>query len=223
MFVTSDLSILLVTGVTKISANRITSRLPYSGSPSSPEWLRETSLQPSRDGMRHFEPDRELYERFASPEQKAAAGTTNFLLLPAASNEGLLSETYSKPLLVLMGMVALLLLIGCLNLANLQRTRMLRRSHEFAIRSALGSSRQRLVQQLVAEMIALGACGGFLSLGIAHVLGSTLVRLSSDRPIHVNLRFGLDVHVFCLISLLIDWPCFRCFRRENYCLLTPYR
>ena len=156
-----------------------------------------------------FEPDRELYERFASPEQKAAAGTTNFLLLPAASNEGLLSETYSKPLLVLMGMVALLLLIGCLNLANLQRTRMLRRSHEFAIRSALGSSRQRLVQQLVAEMIALGACGGFLSLGIAHVLGSTLVRLSSDRPIHVNLRFGLDVHVFCLISLLIALALFQ--------------
>ncbi len=150
-----------------------------------------------------FEPDRELYERFASPEQKAAAGNTNLLLLPAASNEGLLSETYSKPLLVLMGMVGLLLLIACLNLANLQRTRMLRRSHEFAIRSALGSSRQRLLQQLVAEMILLGACGGLLSLGIAHVLGSTLVRLSSDRPIHVNLRFGLDLYVFCSISLLI--------------------
>ena len=150
-----------------------------------------------------FEPDRELYERFASPEQRAAAGHTNFLLLPAASNEGLLSETYSKPLLVLMGMVGLLLLIACLNLANLQRTRMLRRSYELAIRSALGSSRQRLLQQLVAEMIPLGACGGLLSLEIAHVLGSALVRLSSDRPIHVNLRFGLEVYLFCSISLLI--------------------
>jgi predicted permease len=150
-----------------------------------------------------FDPDRELYERFASPEQKAAAGNTAFLLLPAASNEGLLSETYSKPLLVLMGMVGLLLLIACLNLANLQRTRMLRRNHEFAIRAALGSSRQRLLQQLVAEMALLGACGGLLSLGIAHVLGSALVRLSSDRPIHMNLRFGPDVYVFCLISLLL--------------------
>src|SRR6266513_2927273 len=100
-------------------------------------------------------------------------------------------------------MVGLILLIACLNLTNLQRTRMLRRSHEFAIRSALGSSRQRLLQQLVAEMILLGACGGLLSLGIAHVLGSTLVRLASDRPIHVNLRFGLDLYVFCSISLLI--------------------
>ncbi|HYY72785.1 MAG TPA: ADOP family duplicated permease [Candidatus Bathyarchaeia archaeon] len=150
-----------------------------------------------------FEPDREIYERFASPEQKAASGNAHFLLLPAAFNEGLLSATYSKPLLVLMGMVGLLLLIACLNLANLQRTRMLRRSHEFAIRSALGSSRLRLLQQIVAESVPLGLCGGVLSLGIAHVLGSALVRLSSDAPIHLDLRFGLGVYVFCLVLLLV--------------------
>src|SRR5215472_1850409 len=50
-----------------------------------------------------FEPDREIYERLASPEQKAALGNAHFLLLPAAFNEGLLSATYSKPLLALMG------------------------------------------------------------------------------------------------------------------------
>ena len=150
-----------------------------------------------------FAPDRELYEKFASREQMAAAGNTNFLLLPAASSEGLLSETYSRPLLVLMGMVGLLLLIACLNLANLQRTRMLRRSHEFAIRSALGSSRLRLWQQLMAEMIQLGACGGLLSVWIAHLLPSALVHLSSDAPIHLDLRFGLGVYVFCLVLLLV--------------------
>ncbi|MGH9587309.1 MAG: FtsX-like permease family protein, partial [Acidobacteriaceae bacterium] len=149
-----------------------------------------------------FEPDRDIYERFASPEQKAASGNAQFLLLPAAFNEGLLSATYSKPLLVLMGMVGLLLLIACLNLANLQRTRMMQRSHEYAIRSALGSSRLRLLQQIVAESVPLGLCGGVLSLGIAHVLGSALVRLSSDAPIHLDLRFGLGVYVFCLVLLL---------------------
>src|SRR2546429_7545314 len=111
--------------------------------------------------------------------------------------------TYGKPLLVLMGMVGLLLLIACLNLANLQGTRMLRRSHEFAMRSALGASRLRLLQQIVAEIIPLGACGGLLSLGLAHLLGSALVRVSSDRPTHLNLRFGLDGYVFCSVSLLI--------------------
>ncbi len=150
-----------------------------------------------------FEPDREIYERFDSPEQKATAGKADFSILPAASNEGALSETYGKPLLVLMGMVGLLLLIACLNLANLQGTRMLRRSHEFAMRSALGASRLRLLQQIVAEIIPLGACGGLLSLGLAHLLGSALVRVSSDRPTHLNLRFGLDVYVFCSVSLLI--------------------
>ena len=156
-----------------------------------------------------FEPDRELYDKFASREQMAAAGNRDFSLVSAASNEGPLSETYSRPLLVLMGMVGLLLLIACLNLANLQRTRMLRRSHEFAIRSALGSSRQRLFQQLVAEMIPLGACGGLLSLWIAHVLSSTLVRLSSDAPIHLDLQFSLGVYAFCLALLLVALVAFQ--------------
>src|SRR5215472_3288087 len=150
-----------------------------------------------------FEPDREIYERLASPEQKAASGNAHFLLLPAAFNEGLLSSTYSKPLLALMGMVGLLLLIACLNLANLQRTRMLQRRHEFAIRSALGSSRLLLLRQIVAESVPLAICGGALSLGIAHALEPALVRLSSDAPIHLDLRFGLGVYVFCLVLLLV--------------------
>ena len=158
-----------------------------------------------------FEPDREIYERFASPEQKAAAGNAHFFLLPAASNEGFVTATYSRPLLVLMGMVALLLVIACLNLANLQRTRMVRRSHEFAIRSALGSGPLRLLQQLVAEMIPLGACGGLLSLWVAHVLSSALVHLSSDAPIDLDLRFRPDVYAFCLVSLLVALFVFQIF------------
>lgn len=150
-----------------------------------------------------FEPDREIYERFASPEQKAASGNAHFSLVSAASNEGRLSATYSGPLLVLMGMVGLLLLIACVNLANLQRTRMLRRSHEFAIRSALGSSRFRLLQQIVAESVPLGLFGGVLSLGVAHVLERALIRLSSNAPIHLDLRFGLGVYLFCLVLLLV--------------------
>src|SRR6266566_2841761 len=54
MFVTSDLSIPPATGVTKISANRTTSRVPYSGSPSSPVCLRDKLLQHSRGGMPHL-------------------------------------------------------------------------------------------------------------------------------------------------------------------------
>ena len=170
-----------------------------------------------------FQPDREIYERFASPEQKAASGNAHFLLLPAAFNEGLLSATYSKPLLVLTGMVGLLLLIACLNLANLQRTRMLRRSHEFAIRSALGSSRLRQFQQIVAESVPLGLCGGVLSLGIAHMLGSALIRLSSTAPIHLDLRFGLRVYVFCSVLLLVALLLFQILpaRRMLFAEATP--
>src|SRR5437016_14225619 len=98
-----------------------------------------------------------------------------------------------------MGMVGLLLLIACLNLANLQGTRMLRRSHEFAMRSALGASRLRLLQQIVAEIIPLGAWGGLLSIGLAHLLGSALVRVSCDRQNQLNYLYGLGVYHSCAV------------------------
>lgn len=150
-----------------------------------------------------FEPDRKMYEQFDSPEQKLTSGNAHFSLVQAASNDGALSKTYSKPLFLLMGIVGLLLLIACLNLANLQRTRMLRRSHEFAIRSALGSSRLRLLQQIAAEIIPLGACAGLASVAIAYLLGPLLVRMSSSVPIHLNLRFGFEVYLFCSLLLLV--------------------
>jgi len=70
-------------------------------------------------------------------------------------------------LVVLMGAIGVLLLIVCVNLANLLLARGERRSREMAIRAALGAGRGTLIRCALAESMVLGAAGGLLALGVA--------------------------------------------------------
>ncbi len=84
-----------------------------------------------------------------------------------------------RSLLVLFGAVALVLLMACVNLANLLLARAVSRRQEIAVRLAIGARRGRLVRLLVAESLTLAVLGGVASLGVAW-LGTRVI--SSVNP-----------------------------------------
>jgi putative ABC transport system permease protein len=157
----------------------------------------EQSLESATAGLRRVQPeirvatlgdlaqfqDKQAVERYLSDA---------FTVVSAATGNSDLRGYYQRPLLILMVVVAVVLLIACMNIANLLLARTTARRHELSVRLALGASRWRLVRQLFAESLVLSGAGAAFGLLLAAWSGRVLVRQLSTPASTVFLDLSID-------------------------------
>lgn len=114
---------------------------------------------------------------------------------------------------MLFGAVALLLAIACGNVSILLLARATARSHEFAVRAAIGASRSRLIRQLLTESLLLSGTGALLGVAIAYKLLAVIVSLLPEYafPHEAELTINLPVLIFSVVVAILTGVVFGLF------------
>lgn len=114
-----------------------------------------------------------------------------------------LRRLYGTSLVVLVGFTAILLAIGCVNLASLLLARGLARHHQFAVRLALGAGRARLFQQSLLDGLLLALCGLAVALPLAWWSSQVLTAmLSLGRAVPLSRPMTPDVRVLAIATVV---------------------
>ena len=125
--------------------------------------------------------------------------------VPGGAGVSGLREDYAQPLWLLLGAAGLVLVIACVNLANLLLARASARQREFAIRLGLGASRGRIIRQLLVESLLLAAIGALFGSVLAGILSRSLVSfLDTDgRTIALDLATDWRVLAFTVAVAML--------------------
>ena len=113
----------------------------------------------------------------------------------------LVPDTTRRSLMVLMGAVALVLLIACVNVANLLLARAAGRQRELSIRAAMGATRSRVIRQLLLESSLLAVMAAAIGLGVAFAATRLLISLGPESVPRLD-ELSIDGRVFTFAILM---------------------
>ena len=170
----------------------------------------QAALQPWFKTMLETDTRREDWPRVTEDQQRRFLASS-LAVIPASRGRSDLRERLEEPLLVLLGATAIVLVLACLNVANLYLARGFARRRETALRLALGASRSRVVGELLVQSSILAMGGAVLGVLIAPVVIRTLLSFlpagvsGVDLGADINLRvFGFAMAVALITAVLFS-------------------
>jgi putative ABC transport system permease protein len=140
-------------------------------------------------------PPKEIIGRGVAPGTVLRGGGESLGLVAASPVPGTLRLAIAGFLALLMGLVSIVLVIACANIAGVLLARATARRKEIAVRLAIGASRGRLVRQLLTETLVLFAGGAIAGLALARVMTTLLMKLLPVFALPVGVSLPLDARV----------------------------
>jgi macrolide transport system ATP-binding/permease protein len=142
---------------------------------------------------------------FANAENKPLLAKVHVVLTPGGAGIQNMQENYGSNLNLLMWISGAVLLIACANIANLLLVRGMGRKAEMSVRTALGATRRRVIQQLLTESVLLAVLGGVAALAVAYAGARMLLMLAfpgaASVPIQANPSLSV-ISFACGLSLV---------------------
>jgi predicted permease len=195
-----------------VPATRIGDVMPAFGAATGVDWLTTLSwmtpmarLKPGITRTAAQEKTQLLFRQIETENNdgRNPRNQTEVILEDGSQGFNDMRRDFGRPVLVLMGVVALVLLVACANLANLLLARAQARAKEFAVRLSIGASRARLIRQLLVESLLLAAGGGVAGVALSLWINSTLVAfMNTGRSASTAIHVAPDGRVLAFSILL---------------------
>jgi predicted permease len=163
------------------------------------------SMEQARSRLRFSQ--RRLLQESVPPDYQGARSReflsqTLDLVSSATGLDYGLRSRFGRPVSILLGISLLVLLVSCVNLANLLLARGVRRRRELAVRLAMGASRARVARQLAIESLLLVLTGTILGSGLAYVADRVLITQTQAAFINFSLSASPDLRVLAFAAAM---------------------